>query len=206
MKTIKELIPIGVRADLKASWHRATWSSRGYAVPAPTRVKKAVLSRYGNLTGTWVESGTYLGKTTLFLARTAKHVFTIEPSPYLASRAKNKLRSKKNIDVIEGTSENVMPALLETISGDVSFWLDGHTSGGITFLGEQATPIREELAAIAARLHTWDSVAVFVDDFRGFGELRSGEGAYPSRSFLVDWAESVSLKWTIEHDIFVAWR
>jgi len=206
MKTIKELIPIGVRADLRSSWHRATWSSRGYAVPAPPRVKQAVLSRYGNLNGTWVESGTYLGKTTLFLARTAKHVFTIEPSQYLASRAQTKFCNKKNIDVIAGTSETVMPALLETLSGDVSFWLDGHTSGGITFLGEQATPIREELTAIAARLDSFNSVAVFIDDFRGFGELRGGEGAYPSKAFLVDWAESVSLRWTVEHDIFVAWR
>jgi len=169
-------------------------------------VKQAVLSRYGNLNGTWVESGTYLGKTTLFLARTAKHVFTIEPSQYLASRAQTKFCNKKNIDVIAGTSETVMPALLETLSGDVSFWLDGHTSGGITFLGEQATPIREELTAIAARLDSFNSVAVFIDDFRGFGELRGGEGAYPSKAFLVDWAESVSLRWTVEHDIFVAWR
>ncbi|MDD2857597.1 MAG: hypothetical protein PHU75_02885 [Candidatus Nanopelagicales bacterium] len=184
----------------------ARWPLRGYSVPAPQHVKLGVLRRYGHAGGTWVETGTYLGDTTAVLARTALRVHTIEPSADLAQRARQRFVDHPNVTIHEGLSEDLLPGILDTIDGTLSLWLDGHASGGITHTGPVVTPIREELAAIEQRLDRWDSVTVLVDDFRGFGALAGEEGAYPSRSSLVQWADRCGFGWTVEHDIFVAFR
>jgi hypothetical protein len=153
-----------------------------------------------------VETGTFLGDTTAFLARRASAVYTIEPSPDLADRARRRFLRTSSVTVLEGLSEDLLPPLLEDISGTVSFWLDGHTSGGPTYTGPVVTPIRHELSAIGRRMDAFEQVAVLVDDFRGFGSRAADDGDYPSRSSLVAWADEHDLSWTVEHDIFAARR
>ena len=201
-----ELIPLSLRVRIGRAKARALWPITGFGVPAPQHVKLNVLRRYGYPSGTWVETGTYLGDTTHVLAGLAQHIYTIEPSAFLAERARERFKSVPKVEVCEGLSEQLLPDILDKISGPVSFWLDGHASGGLTHAGPQVTPIRDELMTIQAHLHAWPQVAVFVDDFRGFGESKQLDGAYPSRSFLVQWADANDLKWTVEHDIFVAYR
>jgi len=198
------------RAVRETSWGRAAsfrkWSEREWAMPAPKAVKRAVLSRYGHLSGTWVETGTYYGDTTAFLAKTGQHVFSIEPSPELARIAVERFKGFHNVTILEGLSENRLPQLLGEISGPVSFWLDGHFSAGVTFQGPRDTPIREELAAIEAHLSRLGTAVILVDDVRCFEPSNPDFLGYPSRGWLVGWAERNSLVWTIEHDIFVAWN
>ena len=173
-------------------------------MPAPTQVKWAVLHRYGGTTDTWIETGTYLGDTTEYLARTAKHVFSIEPEDNLAMRAAKKFSLHNNVTIIHGLSEDHIDNLLDSVEGPVSLWLDGHYSAGITFKGPIDTPIERELDAIARRLYRLDVAAVFIDDVRCFNPQIPDYAAYPHRSSLVRWAENCQLDWTIEHDIFVA--
>jgi hypothetical protein len=183
-----------------------TWPMNGFPAPAPQRVKMAVLARYGLMTGTWVETGTFLGHTTAFLAKRAQQVFTIEPAPALAERARRRFARHANIDVIEALSEDVFPSLLSTLTGDVSFWLDGHSSGGFTHSGPQVTPIREELACIEANVHRYRQVCIAIDDVRGFPTGVDQDTAYPRKSEVIAFADRLNLRWSIEHDIFVAWR
>lgn len=206
MTTAARLIPLSLRVRVGRAKTRALWPVTGFGVPAPQHVKLNVLRRYGYARGTWVETGTYLGDTTHVLARQAAHVYTIEPSDFLAERARGRFKAAANVEVCEGLSEHLLPGILDKLSGPVSFWLDGHASGGLTHTGPQVTPIREELANIQKHLESMPQVAVFVDDFRGFGERNALDGAYPSRSFLVHWADTNNLNWTVEHDIFVAYR
>ncbi len=206
MSTAARFLPLSLRARVGRVKSRALWPITGFGVPAPQHVKLNVLRRYGYPHGTWVETGTYLGDTTHVLAGQAAQVYTIEPSSFLAARARERFKSAANVEVCEGLSEQLLPAILEKLSGPVSFWLDGHASGGVTHSGPQVTPIREELTNIAQHLAVMPQVAVFVDDFRGFGQSHEPDGAYPSRSFLVHWADSNGLGWTVEHDIFVAYR
>ena len=189
---------------LHSLWDYLHWVLNGYPVPAPRKVKMKVLARYGDLSGTWVESGTYLGQTSKFLAREASLVVTIEPSLELARRASKKLAKYANVRLIQGLSETQLPGILPNLSGRVSFWLDGHASGGMTYGKPEDTPIREELRLISMNLSNWDSVCVLVDDFRGFGMRGAVKSDYPLRSELVQWADEHNLNWTIEHDIFVA--
>ena len=204
--TNKNFLLLGIRVRLRKIQFYWQWVRNGYGVPAPQTVKLSVLSRYGYLDGTWVESGTYLGQTTEFLARKASQVITIEPSHELVTRARKKLSKFGNTRVIEGLSEFELPKLLSGLSGDVSFWLDGHASGGITYGRPEDTPIREELKAIAKYLERWERAAILIDDFRGFGGRGADQGDYPSRSDLVSWADENELNWTVQHDIFIAYK
>jgi hypothetical protein len=152
----------------------------------------------------WVESGTYLGQTTVVLARHGRFVHTIEPEPDLYRRARDRCAICRNVEVIRGLSEEVFPVLLPTLSGDVNFWLDGHYSAEGTFRGPHDTPIRDELRYIADHLPRFGRLCVMVDDVRCFDPSHEGGGDYPPLQMLVRWAEALDLRWHIEHDIFVA--
>jgi hypothetical protein len=180
------------------------WRRSRFSMPAPQEVKWSVLERYGGHAATWVETGTFRGDTTAFLARTAQLVITIEPDPMLAETARQRFAYSSNVRVVEGLSEDVLCAVIGPLSGSISFWLDGHYSEGVTHKGPRDTPIREELRCVQSTLSQFDSVTVLVDDFRGFGPSATVKSDYPDKSWLVSWADGVGMKWTVEHDIFIA--
>ena len=180
------------------------WRRRGYTAPSPDSVKHHCLRRNGLPDAIWVETGTFLGRTTEMLAKTARQVYSIEPEPELYERAAKRLAGLSNVQILNGTSEALFPTLLSELSGQVNFWLDGHYSAGATYQADQDTPIRDELAAIAANKANLSAIAVLVDDVRCFDPSQPDYSAYPSIDFLVDWARSNDLLWHIEHDIFVA--
>lgn len=182
------------------------WAKRGFSVPAPGLVKRGCLTRHGFKDATWIETGTFWGETTNFLSKTAKRVVSIEPEPELFRKASQRFAEVKNVEIINGLSEDVFPVLLPTVQGRVNFWLDGHYSAGPTHLGPQETPIIDELKAITANMKNFEAVCVMVDDLRLFGNTASGlhDPAYPAIDVLVDWARANDLPWTIEQDIFIA--
>ena len=109
-----------------------------------------------------------------------------------------------NVEVLNGTSESVFPALLPKITGDVNFWLDGHYSAGRTFKGAKDTPIAEELDCIVHNKGQFGKIVICVDDVRCFNPKLEGFEGYPPLDFLVDWARQNGFNWEIEHDIFIA--
>jgi hypothetical protein len=183
------------------------WRLRDFASPAPHEVKISVLKRYGG-TNTWIETGTYLGDTTNVISEFAAKVITIEPSPLFSSKAKVRFREIQNVQVVEGTSEDNLAALLEDLnldeSTDISFWLDGHFSGGETFQGEADTPVMSELEVIKQFSKRMQKFTVLVDDVRCFTSVSSEYVSYPKLLELVSWADELGLFWSIEHDIFIA--
>ena len=180
------------------------WADRQFAAPSPHFVKQEVLLRNGLCDAIWIETGTYMGDTTSVLSKVATMVYSIEPEPALFSKAEQKFRNTRNVKIILGLSEEVLPKLLPTLSGDVCFWLDGHYSSGITFKGPQETPILDELDIIGRNVAKMGKVLVLVDDIRLFDPRNPEFSAYPSIDFLVDWARKHDLSWHIEHDIFIA--
>ncbi|MCA3072066.1 hypothetical protein [Burkholderia sp.] len=216
---MKNLIKALVPDVLIAAWRRQTrsqmknkrvayekWGQDLYRAPCPMFVKRAVILRHGNPNATWIESGTYLGETTELLSRTARLVLSIEPEPTLYSDAVKKFAGTANVEIVNGASEHVLPTLLQRVTGDVNFWLDGHDSAGTTFKGNKSTPIIEELTAIGNSAPRFGRVVVLVDDIRLFSSHDAGHAEYPSLDFLVDWARTNGLTWSIEHDIFIAKR
>ena len=180
------------------------WAGRDYAAPSPHFIKQACLLRNGFPEATWVETGTFLGQTTQFLSKYADRVYSIEPESKLFARAQKIFCNQKNVEILNGTSEDVFPELLPRIVGDVNFWLDGHYSAGITFKGMQDTPILDELACISRHIERFGKVCVLVDDIRCFNSRMPQYSAYPSLDTLAAWAKKHELGWHIEHDIFIA--
>ena len=145
-----------------------------------------------------------MGETTHFLARSASHVYSVEPEPSLFEQARRRFSGRSNVSILFGTSEITFPALLPTLGGAVNFWLDGHFSAGVTFRGEADTPVMEELRQIESNLARFTHLSVLVDDVRCFDPSQPEYAGYPPADFLIDWARRNKLKWHIEHDIFVA--
>ena len=194
----------GIIAPLRTLNDFRKWRLRNYTVPSPRAIRRACLMRNSVVGATWIETGTFKGDTTAFLAQSSKFVYSIEPEPTLVANAKKRFADNANVEIIEGISEAVFPQLLPTITGDINFWLDGHYSAGTTFKGPTDTPIVEELENIRACLKNFGRVSILVDDVRCFQSQAKENEAYPPLDFLVSWCQQNGFNWTIEHDIFIA--
>ena len=156
------------------------WAKVDFAALSPHFVKQKCLFRNGLQGSSWVETGTYLGDTTFLLSDIVSHVYSIEPEKELAKNATKRFKDIPNIDIINSTREACLPTLLPNITGDISFWLDGHYSRDITYEGDSHTPILQELKAIEENLKNFEKVAIIIDDIRCFLEGYPGCQTYPS--------------------------
>ena len=180
------------------------WAENSYSSPSPHFVKQSIVLSNVIPDSTTVETGTYMGETTELLESKSMKVISIEPEENLFKMAQLKFAGKPKFQIINGTSEDIFPLLIPTLSGDVSFWLDGHFSAGITYRGPKETPILDELRIIEDNMMNFQRVVVMVDDIRCFDPTLPEYSTYPTRTYLVEWAGKNGLSWTIEHDIFIA--
>ena len=86
------VIPPRVKLLLRDLFQLASWVTKGFDSPSPRIVKNRVLLRNGLENAIWVETGTYRGDTTKFLARNSRKVFTIEPSKFYYNLSSKRLR------------------------------------------------------------------------------------------------------------------
>ncbi len=180
------------------------WRQNRYQMPSPQFVKRQVLLRTVIINSTIIETGTHTGDTSAMLLKVAKAVISIEPDVTLFLKAQKRFLNNQKIQVLNGTSESIFPNLIPSLSGNVSFWLDGHYSGQGTYLGEKETPIILELQIIQDNLDKFNKICVLIDDIRMFTPEFSIDLGYPSLNHLVEWALNNNLSWHIEHDIFIA--
>ena len=108
-----------------------------------------------------VETGTYLGTTTEWLAAFQLPVFTCEANPDNYGFAKARLRASPNDRVVQADSRAFLEQLLDTpvAAGPNLFYLDAHWDADL--------PLAEELEIIFGRAR--DSVVV-IDDFEVPGD------------------------------------
>ena len=110
-----------------------------------------------------VETGTYRGTTTQFLA----HVFgtpldTAEVDPRFHHYAARRLGALAEVELFLGDSRSLLARLVETSAarGEVTFfYLDAHWRDDL--------PLTEELTLIVRH---WDTAVVMIDDFRVDGD------------------------------------
>lgn len=182
------------------------WYQNGFTSPSPRVVKQEVMRRNGG-NGTWIETGTFLGDTTLFLSKFATKVITLEPEKKLFQDARKRFQYNQKITCIQGTSEDKLAEVLSNLSrndlNNISFWLDGHYSGGITYRSHLDTPIVFELSCIQTILNRCTSIFILIDDVRCFNSTSEEYSEYPGLNYLVAWSERNNLRWTIEHDVFI---
>lgn len=142
--------------------------------------------------GAIVETGTYRGSTTEFLARaTRTPILTVEIQPRFFWYARWRLRRFGHVTVLRGDSVEVLRGLAHApLVEPVFFYLDAHW--------EQHLPLREEVQTIVAGWRDW---VALVDDFQvphdpGYGYDDYGPDAQLTPAYLAPaLAEGVARFW-----------
>jgi hypothetical protein len=114
----------------------------------------------------FVETGTYLGDSTLKAATQFQKVYSIELSPELFKKAQTRFKKNSRITLYQGDSCEQLPHIISEITGKTVYFLDAHYSLGQTAQGSQNTPILAELACIQKAGIT-DAI-IIIDDIRMF--------------------------------------
>lgn len=171
---------------LKNTIRTRSWQKAGKPVPPPHAVKQRIISQYASVfgVGTFVETGTYRGDMLYAMKDTFQTIISIELSTILCSQARDRFRDYPHIDIQQGDSGEVLPKILNNISGKCLFWLDGHYSRGVTAKGATETPVAKEVATILE--HKVRDHVILIDDARCF----DGTHDYPA---LNDLREFVAL-------------
>ena len=181
-------------STLQTPW----WLLRGRPVPAPPHRKRSILAEHVRdvRPTTFVETGTFRGDTVARIGPMVPRLVSIELDDVLYERARNRFRSRPNVEILHGDSAELLPEVVRTLHGSAVFWLDGHYSGGPTALGTDTTPIFSELQAI---LTSEQSHVALVDDVRLF----NGTDGYPALDDVLEFVRGLSpeVSWTIASDI-----
>ena len=175
-------------------------------MPAPNFVKQKFLRDLFLKGAVSIETGTFLGETTIVLSKFSKKVISFEPEKALFTFATKRCERFKNIQILNVEQDTELDNVLQKLpsKSDVNFWLDGHFSEGFTYQGTLDTPIKLELQAIRMNLPKLNEVIIAIDDFRAF--LDGMNNSYPSRSELINWAEINGFTWDVQFDMFIMKR
>jgi hypothetical protein len=177
-----------LRAEASGAIEYTLHPERGIAWGGPFNGQRARQDLFQNLIEkfTPVETGTYLGTTTEFLAATGLPIFSIESNPRYYGFARARLRRRRNVHLLRGDSCAALRMLLDGPLGwarnqGLFVYLDAHWDDNL--------PLAEELAIVFAVCR---NAIVMVDDFQvpfddGYGYDDYGTG----KSLIADYIEPV---------------
>ena len=178
---------------------------RDFRAPSPTFIKMRTLTSFAIPNGVWVETGTYMGGTSLYLAKRYPKVISIEPSDDYFAYSSSRLRKLGNVTLMHGTSEDLFEDALASSAPFANIWLDGHFSEGGTFEGKQVTPVMDELSSVAKLKSEFQEIVIFIDDIRLFPKSNfDDDTGYPYFTLVTKWCEENGFKWELQNDILVA--
>lgn len=115
---------------------------------------------------TVIETGTYLGQTTVFLAQAVSKVVTIEASSLYFQQAGH-LSEIPNVRRVLGSSSEVLPAVIRETERPRLYFLDAHW--------QHFNPLLAELEAIAA---SGEEPVILIHDFLVPGHPELGYDMY----------------------------
>lgn len=113
----------------------------------------------------FVETGSYMGSG-IQEAHNAgfNKIYSIELSDFYYNLCVQKFMNNPNIHLIKGDSSEVLYDIIKDIDENITFWLDGHYSGGDTALGKMSSPLMSELEVI--KNHKIKTHTIIIDDMR----------------------------------------
>lgn len=124
-----------------------------------------------------IETGTYHGTTTEWLAKHFATVHSIEVNPTYFAQAAERLRGLPNVTLHEGSSAILLERLLATAPPRTLVFLDAHWG---------PNPLRGELACMARAAGA--RPLLMIHDFCVPGHPELGFDAYPDQGISYDWA------------------
>lgn len=201
MKVIKSLIEANTPFGLIARRRRAArqikkfnaWKTSDTGLPMPHYGKFCVVREYAERfqLRVFVETGTYQGDMPYDMVPYTDRIFTIELSPNLYKKAKQRFAGYSGIEALCGDSSELLPGILGQVDSACLFWLDAHYSGGKTAKGTLDCPIISELESIFAHSRSNDHV-VLIDDARCF----DGTSDYPEMTGLKEYILNAKPNWS----------
>ena len=118
----------------------------------------------------FIETGTYLGDTTLLASDLFRAVVSVENSPQYFEQAQEACLDRPNIFLILGDSKDELPEIARAIKQPVIVWLDAHMMRGSKSKPGDS-PVLEELEALQPAKH---NVYVMIDDASIYASGRTG--------------------------------
>jgi len=117
----------------------------------------------------FIETGTFRGDTIEVANQSNlyKQIYSMEISEEYTRRAIERFKGQDHIHIINGNSRYDLYNMIEPIDKEITFWLDGHWSGGHKNIGtdpEYKCPVLFELEQI--RQHPIKTHTIIVDDMR----------------------------------------
>ena len=179
------------------------WKEREFKTPTPQFIKNSIFLEYSNNESVWIETGTYRGTSTRFLAQNNKFVHTIESQKELYSQTKTMLKEDgiKNVSFNLGTSENKLEEVIQNIDNEtICIWFDAHYSGPGTYKGTRDTPIVKELEVVQKYISKFKKINILIDDIQLF---QDSNPEYPNKEYLIEWSNSNNFTWEIKFDLMI---
>lgn len=166
------------------------WLSQGCKYPPPHIIKQSYLKNLAkeHSLSCLIETGTYQGDMVFALEPYFSQIDSIEIDQSLFENAKKRFRSTLNVNIHLGDSSYLLKEILQRTKSPSLIWLDGHYSGEGTGIGEQASPILNEINDIA-KYSSVDCV-VAIDDLNYF----HGTQGYPEKKQLILKCRELGLK------------
>ena len=169
------------------------------------------LRQYGSVS-TFVETGTYHGRTAFWAANVFEKIITIELSERLhqlvvAEATANMLPKGRQVTTfLQGDSKKCLKDIVGKLNAPAIFWLDAHYSGADTAGTDCECPLLQELAAI---LDSDIDHYILIDDVRMFSEPvpePHDPDQWPTMSEIVSMLSKYRYSRWIVGDILVASR
>lgn len=132
----------------------------------------------------FVETGTYMGETILRFIDDFEKSYTIELSEELFNQFNKKDYNRDKLKSILGDSSKKIKEVIDEISGNTIFFLDGHFSQCGTAKGDKDVPLCEELTIINDYFK--HECLIIVDDLRLFGTNIHEDWTYITKEKLLN--------------------
>jgi len=126
-----------------------------------------ILRKYPNRY--FVETGTFMGEGVQYALKAAfPNIISLELGEDLARNAQQLFQQNNNVKIIQGDVQYILWDAIKDIQEPITFWLDGHYSGGPTVKSDIPDPIIRELRIIER--HPVKTHTILVDDIRLYKE------------------------------------
>jgi hypothetical protein len=142
------------------------WKLRGKPIRSPHLLKQRTVREYGEKYGLriLIETGTYYGEMISAVKNSFDRVFSVEKDPALARRAAGVFARNPKIQILEGDSQQVLPALLKSLAQPALFWLD---AGYYGWAGLESDKRRLSVELESILRHPVKAHVILMDDAHG---------------------------------------
>lgn len=174
------------------------WQLRGKPVRSPHLLKQRTVREYGKRYGlrVLIETGTYYGEMISAVRNSFDHIYSVEFDPVLAQQAARMFVRDSKIQILEGDSQQVLPALLKSLAHPALFWLD---AGYYGWAGLESDKRRLSVELEAILRHPLKGHVILMDDAHGL-DGKSGALTVPELKLRIE-SEFPGHKVEVAYDI-----